>query len=320
MLNKIILPVGLPLMLVLGLTFEGVALMIKQSNATIFLIITIFLINGYHISAAASLQKKRFLKAFTTAVVISLVLFPFFAAGFLKYVTFFHIKTLPPLLKTGFIIISAMPPTISSGIVLASLSGGKKSWAVFFTIGLNLTAVFLIPHILEAVLNTEEIPVISRFEIFKKLFLLVLLPATTGFLLKTFFKKKPAPYLKVIPSFCVLIMVFGFSGSLKPAIREITFHTITSVFLISAVFHTILLLTNNFLSKLLKLRREEAYSFLFVCSQKTLPLSMTVLTIMTKDPQTALIACIGYYFYQLIFDSILASLLPHPARINAHPV
>ena len=77
-----------------------------------------------------------------------------------------------------------------------------------------------------------------------------------------------------------------------------------------SLIHLLLLGLNSLAAvKILQLNPEDAKALLFVASQKTLPVSLAVLTGLHQDTGNAIIVCLLFHFIQLLIDSALASRL-----------
>jgi sodium/bile acid cotransporter 7 len=75
--------------------------------------------------------------------------------------------------------------------------------------------------------------------------------------------------------------------------------------------HTILLGINYVLGRYcLRLDQTKNRALFFVCSQKTLPVAISVLTALSIISPPALIICVCFHFLQIIIDSFLAARLP----------
>ena len=67
-------------------------------------------------------------------------------------------------------------------------------------------------------------------------------------------------------------------------------------------------------ARLLTLGRRERNAYLFVTSQKTLPVAISVISIIATDNALALVPCLLFHFIQLFFDSFVASHLAPSER------
>ena len=72
--------------------------------------------------------------------------------------------------------------------------------------------------------------------------------------------------------------------------------------------HGVLLVINGTAGKyLLGLKVPENKALLFVASQKTLPISISILAALGDKTALALLTCIVFHFWQLLVDSIISA-------------
>lgn len=303
-MRQYFLPVGLIIAAIFALILPLVGIILADYNGIKLTIIIIFLVSGYQTSTAGVPLNRRFLYTFLAAGILSLLLAPLLglAVG--------SLFALPPALFIGLLVICTVPPTLSSGIVITGVSGGNTVLALMLTISLNLLGILTLPPILHLCLKASGPVTLDQWGLFNKMLLLVLLPFVLGKTLRTVLKKqKVSTNWSYVNSSCVIVAVYI---SLAVS-RQDFFYTnagqYLAVFLSVSLVHVLLLALNHQAAKCLELTREDSKALLFVASQKTLPVSLTVLAGLHQDTGNAVIVCLLFHFVQLFIDSVLAARL-----------
>lgn len=303
MLNKLFLPIGIPIFFLLAWIFPSAGVILKENNFVYIFIFIIFLVNGYNLELTSKHLGGKFILAFFIGFIISLIITPLLC-GFI-----FSFLDIDKTLLYGIIIISSMPPTLSSGIVISKVSGGNSSWAILLTIGFNLLGALVIPLVLSSLfsgLGSIYVPVLP---LLSKIMLLVLLPVFLGLGLKRVLPNRLPTWGSYIPPFLILLTLFSFIGNSKTVLKSFSITQLPMLILYVGSIHIVLLLTLLLVSKIIGLKNSERNSYIFVCSQKTLPMAMTVLAILFPSTGLAVIACISFHFFQVVLDSFIASIL-----------
>ena len=301
MIKQFFLPTGLVLALAAAFLAPAGGVIIAENHGVKALIFLIFLVSGFQNGPRGLPLNRGLLKIFLASAVISLLLAPLLGVLVTRAVDF------TPTVALGIIIITAMPPTISSGIVITEVSRGNAVLAMFLTITLNLSAIFVIPYVLDIGLETAGTIDINRSALLLKMLLLVLLPFALGKLFRSVTgKTRVSPNWSYVNSACVILVVYSsLSGSQDVFAHANTGHYLLILFAV-ALLHILLLLINNQAGKLLDLGIADRKAFVFVTSQKTIAVGLAVLANINYDTGNAVIVCLMFHFFQLIADSFLA--------------
>jgi sodium/bile acid cotransporter 7 len=240
----------------------------------------------------------------TVAAIISLFLAPLLGLIVSK------ILNLSFPLAVGLIIISTVPPTISSGIVITEVSHGNTTLALFLTITLNLLGIFSMPFVLDICLHAAGPIDIDQTALLLKMLIFVLLPFIVGKGIRRISQRQEvSPLWSYLNSGGIILIIYASASTSTAAFTKLS---ITDYFLILAgvaIVHTLLLAINYQAGKTLKLSTADNKALLFVCSQKTMALSLAVLASITIDTGSAIVVCLAFHFFQLIVDSFLAARL-----------
>jgi sodium/bile acid cotransporter 7 len=301
-LKKPYLPVGLLVAVAISLALPVPGAFLKDQGAVAWFIAIIFLINGYQIRGGDVAPSKRLFATLIFAAILSLALAPMIGAGLARTLM------LPAAFAIGLVVMSAVPPTLSSGIVITEVCGGSTAWALLITISLNALGVLVIPFTLKVFLATGADVTIDPLPLLKKLMILVILPCCIGALVKRLTKPRDwSSKLRYVPSTCVILTVLASLSASRETLLS-TPVTVFPVILLAAIaVHLTLLLLTIPGAKLLRLKPEEGKALMFVGSQKTLPIAISVLAVLGGEVGQALIVCMVFHFSQLIIDSFIAA-------------
>jgi solute carrier family 10 (sodium/bile acid cotransporter), member 7 len=268
-----------------------------------------FLITGLTLETSAVKDQLRHFTAPLAAMISSFVLIPALAwlMGSL---------TLSEEFLIGACIIATAPVTVASGTVMTDLGRGNVPLSIFICILGNALAVFTVPVSLNLLLRFGaqiELPVLKMLG---GLALTILLPTILGQLIRPFVKEKIAPYKKAFSTFqqcLVLLIIFNAMASSTTRILQAGV-AVVAVLIFMVFLHSLVLLMNYAISRLLGYDRPSVTTFTIHTSQKTLTVSYLVWSgYFAAQFPMALIPSIGYHLTQMIMDSIVA----HRFRVAA---
>ena len=302
MFKKYYLPVGLILAVAFSLLLPSPGIYLKNIDAIQWFIITIFLINGFQFkNSELNLKKSSMMLILVFGIVNSLIFAPLLGVLFSKLFSLNSESTL------GLIVTASVPPTLSSGIVITQQSNGNVSLAILLTLFLNLLGILILPLTLNTAFNLSVELDLDTMRLFLNLIKIVLAPFLIGFLLRKLIKVKSIPTIvNYIPSTCVILTVLASTSYSRAVLLETPLVSLPMIVLAVSVLHLILFFSAFFGSKILNLAPSERNALVFVSSQKTLPLAISVLTVLKTDIALALIICLFFHFIQLLLDAFLA--------------
>ena len=154
-MNSYFLPLGLALAFVVAWLTPEPGRMLDQWGLIPWMVVTIFLVNGYQTRLHRIPKEKSLIVTALLAIAINLLLSPFIG---LFLVT---LSGLPDGAALGLVVMASVPATLSSGIVMTQLAGGDAVKALALTIMLNLSGVFILPLTLQATLGSAGIVELS---------------------------------------------------------------------------------------------------------------------------------------------------------------
>jgi len=303
-MKQLFLPLGLVWAIIVALFLPVGGIFLSENHGLKILVFVIFVVSGYQTGGKELVLNRALLFIFLTAGVISLILAPLLGLCIIKLID------LQQFLAMGLIIISAVPPTLSSGIVITEVSRGNTVLALFLTVSLNLLGIFTLPFMLDLCLKATGPVDIDQNRLLVKMLFFVLLPFILGKLTRSLLKKDTiSPNWSYVNSSCVILVVYASLSVSKKAFSGLGATEYLLILAAVALLHAFLLILNAGAGKLLHLPPADRKALLFVTSQKTLPISIAVLTNIRFNTGSAIIVCLMFHFFQLVADSFLAAYL-----------
>ncbi|MBW2568514.1 MAG: bile acid:sodium symporter [Deltaproteobacteria bacterium] len=308
MLKKILLKywffIGIVIVALAAFNFPGIGAKIKEWNLLKIGIFIAFLITGLQLDTKAIVDEIKNIKTLSASLISSLILFPlitFFLAGLL-------FKSSNDFI-VGACIIAVAPVTVASGTVLTGIARGNIPLSLFICISSNFAAIFTIPFSLNLLLQFNQDMNLPVLAMIKSLIIIVLIPIILGQLLRTSIKNYIMPYKKLFSIFSQLIVLLIIFNAISSSTSKIATagHKIIFIFLFMILLHTIILLLNFGISKIIRLNRASTSAFTIHTSQKTLTVSYIVWAgYFASDFPMAMIPPISYHLTQMIMDTFLA--------------
>jgi len=298
------LPVGLLLALLFAWLDPEPGALLQQKGLIPWMVITIFLINGYQTNLKQLPRGRSILAGSIVGVMISLLISPFVGLAVASALA------LPVGAVMGLVVMSTVPPTLSSGIVMTQIAGGNVPKALFLTILLNLVGIFTIPFMLQLTLESVGIISISPWPLLKQLILIVLIPFLVGMVAKLVIHIPSHHWaLRYLPLSCVIGTVWMSVSASVDTLKNINLLLLLLLVVGALAVHGTLMLLCWLSRYVYRPEANEWRALLFTASQKTLPVAIGVLVALDQPIGLAMVACIVFHFLQLFLDSIIASRL-----------
>lgn len=303
------LPVGLVLALGVAWLAPGWGSALQQLGLAPWLVVTIFLVNGYQADLKQFPRGRDVLSLAVIAVAISLIVSPVIGMAMVSALA------LPVAAALGMVVMATVPPTLSSGIVVTQIAGGDAVRALFLTILLNLLGIVTIPFMLHLTLGSTGLVEISPLPLLQQLALIVLAPFLTGMAVKRLVRIPPRHWLlRYLPSACVIVTVWISASASSDTLKALDAPLLLRMAVAAIGIHVALMLLCWLSGAMRRMPREEALALLFTASQKTLPVALGVLAVMKQLVGLAMVACIIFHFQQLLLDSMIASRMAASRR------
>ena len=303
-MRQFFLPVGLLFAIFFALLLPAGGIFISENNGLKILVFIIFLVSGFQTGGKGIALGGRLVLVFLTAAAISLFLSPLLGLLITRIIPF------PQALAIGLIVIAAVPPTLSSGIVITEVSRGNAVLALILTVSLNLLGIFTMPFMLDLCLKATGPIDIDRYRLLVKMLFFVLLPFAIGKTTRTLSGiNRISPNWSYVNSSCVILVIYGSLAASKSEFSRLEVSEYAMILGSVALLHFLLLAINTQAGKILQLPTADRKALVFVASQKTLPVSVAVLTSISINTGSAVIVCLMFHFFQLFVDSFLAAWL-----------
>jgi sodium/bile acid cotransporter 7 len=222
-------------------------------------------------------------------------------------------------LKIGLFLVAVMPTTLSSGVVMTGTAGGNIAHALLITVIANGLCAVTIPVTLAGLLQlvgSKATVVIDQAAIMQKLVVLALLPLIIGMTVKYLAGRRLAKIDKIlnfINQCNILLLVFMALSASRTAIVG-SLNMMGLIFLISFVFHGLLLGAAALTARLLHIGRGRRESLLFMGGQKTLTLAVVLQVTLFPDYGLVLTVSVLHHIVHLIMDGYLAGRLAPQAE------
>ena len=203
------------------------------------------------------------------------------------------------------------------GVALTQAAEGNQTLSLLLTISTNLLGVVTVPWLLSIYYANNSAIKINPSDLILNLVYTVCIPCTVGILLRasskriSAFVKKHKVLISMISSTNLLIIVWmALSGARDTLIKQEA-SAIVSIILLAILQHIIYLAYNLLLLKyvFVKIPTYEAIALAIMCSQKSSPVSLAVITYITKDhAQQGLltIPCVSGQLTQIFLDAAIA--------------
>ncbi len=305
-MKGLFLPVGLILSFISAWFIPEPGTTLKELGLIPWMVITIFLINGYQTNLKEIPRDRSFFSALIFGGIISLIIGPLIGLGVAE------IFALPAGLALGLIVKATVPPTLSTCIVMTQLTNGFPLWALVMTVTLNIVGVFTIPFMLGMTLGGSTEITISPLPLLQKLMFLVLLPFIIGLAVKKLSLINPKPILlQYLPSSCVILTVWMALSESHEVLLNLSLPILLKITGAALAVHLTLMALSLLASLILKLEPAARLAMLFTISQKTLPVAVSVLTALNLDIPVgeAVLVCVTFHFLMLFTDSLIAPKL-----------
>lgn len=314
MVRFLFLPVGLVLVLVLGLVWPepGEALhhwSLGGVSSGSFLVVIIFLTSGYSLKLAQLWENLNRPGPILVAAVLNLLLAPWLAmlVGLMFAV--------PEGILIGLVVTTAVPTTLSSAMIIAQQAGGNGTLALVLTIVLNVLGVATTPLMVDWTLSFGADLQLSYWDLLYKLVLLVLVPLVVGYGFKKLVGKPAGAWLNYVASSCVILFVGMMISQNADSLHELEMFDLGKLLGLALMIHLALFGLGLGAGRVLQADGPSRLTLGLITGQKTLPVAFTVLLALEASgvaPELlaeAAVVAVLFHLLQIILDSILAPLL-----------
>jgi len=322
-LIKHFLPLGLIIALVWGLAWPTPGAFLGGLKSGSWEIIStinislIFFLQGVSLKTDEMKAALKAVKALSYAVVAILGITACY--GFIL----FNIPFRPDEFRYGAALFCVVPTTLTSGVLLVTQAGGNSTLALMLTAGTNILGVVTSPFFLKAVISSRGVAAnatLNPVNLLVKLLITVLAPCMAGKVLRELSKavqelvKKHKTAVSLTTNFLLIMIVWMQVSKAQPKFLSIPGAHIVEAIAAMVGLHLAYLTQNSICARLLKLPKEEYRCVVILTSQKTLPVSITIMSFLPASlGQKGLmtIPAIVGHLSQLLIDSAVVSYWVH---------
>uniref|UniRef100_A0A7S1RWY8 Sodium/bile acid cotransporter n=1 Tax=Alexandrium catenella TaxID=2925 RepID=A0A7S1RWY8_ALECA len=217
-------------------------------------------------------------------------------------------------LLQGMALFCVVPTTLSSGVTMITQAKGNVSLAILLTSVTNVLGVFTMSFSASKVFSAAI--TVSPWEMLAELIQLTLVPLCVGMALRRFvaplreFAKRNKKKLGLSQNSCILFVVLLMISKAQAEISVASDSDIYLCLSLAAGVHLIYRIVGYVVATVARLPPEEWVTLVLMCSQKSLPVCVSVLQALPPDLRRKsglfILPCVMAHAAQLIIDSMLA--------------
>lgn len=270
-------------------------------------VVVIFIISGMCLDSISDMMQP---KALSLGIVLVLFATPAIAWPILVFGQPYVNLTL----LQGMALFCVVPTTLSSGVTMVTQAKGNVSLAVFLTTVTNLLGVFTMPWSVSKIF-AASVP-IKPSDMLGELIWLTLAPLVLGMALRSLseglkrFAKKNKKVLGLTQNSCILCVVWLMVSGAQHMIVTFPKSDLWACAFLAAGVHLVYRVGGYVVATAARLPPREWVTIVLMCSQKSLPVCVSVLSALPAELRlrsgVMIVPCIMAHAAQLIIDSILA--------------
>ena len=296
--------IGIAVVIAVAFAFPSSGRLLKTWRVLEIGIFIAFLITGLKLDTIALLSEMRNVKTPCVAMLSTFVLFPL-ATFFLARLFFSG----TPDFVVGACIIAVAPVTVASGLVMTTQARGNVPLALLICVASNLLCIFTIPPSLELLLRFNHGIKLPMLDMIWNLLYIVILPVVVGQILRIKLKASlhsSGQAFSIFSQVIILLIIFNaVSGSVQKIGQAGWSLAGVAVFMIG--MHSLYLLGNNAIARILLLDHPSRAAFTIQTSQKTLTVSYIIWSgWFSVAYPLAMTPAIMYHLTQMIMDTMVA--------------
>lgn len=271
-------------------------------------VIIIFVNSGMGLQ---SLSKLNHPKALSFGILFTLFITPLLAWPLLVFFKGY----VNMVLLQGLSLFCAVPTTLSSGIAMVQNANGNVPLAILLTTVTNLAGVFTMPISMSYIFKGASVHISSADMMFQ-LSCLTLLPLLLGLVLKnavvaiaTFAKDYKKPLTK-LQNCCIFLVVWLMTSGAQSKVMHTSASDLVICIMLAILIHVVYRFCAYFAANAAKFEPEEWICVVLMCSQKSLPACVSVISCLPEELRlqggVLIVPCIMCHFSQLMIDGFLA--------------
>jgi len=315
-IDKNFLIVGLVTALTIGLVFPLPGRTLKDQHITLgtfslsqVAVVVIFMISGLTLSEVT--KWKETLKALIIGSIFVLFLSPLVG---LPILYLGQVTPVNKVLLQGMALFCAVPTTLSSGVAMVGSANGNVALALILTTVTNLLGVFTMPWSMSVIFSGADVE-IDGFTMLKNLVIQTLVPLLLGIALRAIprvrkFATGNKKFLGRCSNCCIFFVVWLNTSGSQHKIVKFPLIDLGVVALLAVTVHVIYRVSAYLVATAGNLPSKEWVAVVLMCSQKSLPVCVSVMAALPAELQvntgTMIVPCIMSHFSQLMIDGYLA--------------
>lgn len=271
---------------------------------------TIFFISGLTLKTADIMAAVKAYVGFIYGLIAILIITP--CIGFAMNEIPFSTKEF----NVGLIVFASVPTTLTSGVTLVGQARGNTALALMMTVTSNMLGIVTTPYAVSLLLSAGVEVKLDSIQLLVKLVLTILVPMMVGKTLRELsshlqtFATSHKVMLGLINNGSLICVVWQtLSRSQSKLIKQDPID-ILQVIAAGIGMHLVYLIWNFGAVTLLRIDQKERKAVLILASQKTLPVSVTVISFLSEkvgDLGLVTIPCIVGHISQLFIDAYIVS-------------
>mmetsp|Transcript_20662 Transcript_20662/g.43997 ORF Transcript_20662/g.43997 Transcript_20662/m.43997 type:complete len:343 (+) Transcript_20662:45-1073(+) len=313
---------GLLSVITIGLVFPEPGLALNQLKVGEFgipqiAVVVIFIVSGLCLDSIQDMMQP---KALSLGMFLVLFVTPLIAWPIMHWGS----GRVNETLLQGMALFCVVPTTLSSGVTMVTQARGNVSLAVFLTTVTNLLGVLTMPFSVTQIFATT-VP-IKPMEMLFELLWLTLAPLCIGMALRRWvsplrnFAKANKKPLGLSQNSCILTVVWLMTSGAREKIVSSAPSDLASCAFLAASVHLVYRVVGYLAATGAQLPAREWVTIVLMCSQKSLPVCVSVLSALPpslrKNSGVMIVPCIMAHAAQLIIDSILAVRWQQPDPVE----
>jgi sodium/bile acid cotransporter 7 len=298
--------IGIAIVSLAAFLFPDVGPVVKKYKILNIGIFLAFLITGLTLDTRTIMDQLKNIRVLLAALISSLFLIPVFTWAAARLV----FPDMPDFI-IGATIIAAAPVTIASGTVMTAMALGNVTLSLFICVLCNFAALITMPFMLSFLLGFGQPINLPVFAILNSLIITVLVPTIIGQVLQPKLRHLLGSWKQTFSIFSqcvVLLIIYNAVSASSDRITEAG-TTILVLLAFMVLLHTMILVFNFGISRLIRLDQPSTSAFTIHTSQKTLTVSYLVWSgYFAAAFPLAMLPGIVYHLIQMIMDTFVARL------------
>lgn len=318
------LPLGFSVALVIALTYPFPGKLVASFNIYEVNVVqainsfNVFLVSGITLNITDSMHAIRKWGVLLFGLILILFVSPVFAFGIIK------LPLKPDEFTIGLAIFCVVPTTLGVGVALTAASDGDQSLALLLTLITNCLGIVTVPFFLQNVLASSSTVVFDYASVFLKLGFTMLIPSIVGIALRksskaiATFANSHRVELSIFSSLNIVCIVWQSLSAASELLKKQSAENIIFITMSTTILHLFFLSVLYIVTTyVLHIDAPERVALIIMCSQKSAPVAITVISYITRSTSQQGLLSIPSLIGQLI-QIFIGSLLAKQFKKIVH--